>query len=189
MKKLISLLILISAFQFCKADVTIPGEVDREFKIINIDNFPKWQFTFKIQHYKYFQGYQPTNVENKVIVNNEVYSCSNHGDDSFITATESNGKTYTSTIKVGGKKNFASNVKGFIEVYKIVSVQNNIVELKLVETITQTNENGETKEVIKKAGKMGIDNFVMIGLIISALFSVFGLVFMFKSKEQKTIYI
>lgn len=169
-----------------KADVTIPGEVDKKFKLINIDQFSKYQFTFVIQHYRYFQGYQPTGIEVRAINNNEVYGCSSHGDKSLITATDSSGNEFTSTVYVGGKQNFASNVNGYVEVYKIVSVKNGVIELKLVETITKINQNGKTKEIIKEVGKMGLDNFVTIGLVVSSLFSVLGLVLIFKTNENKT---
>lgn len=168
-----------------KADVTIPGEVDKQFKIINVDKFPQYQFTFVIQHYKYFQGYQPTGKENKVIINNEIYQCSNHNDNSLITAIDSAGNVFTSTVYVGGKKNFASNVDGYIEVYKIVSVKNKVIALKLIETITRTKKHGTIKEVVKKTGEMRMDNFVTIGLIVSALVSVVGIVLVFKAKENK----
>jgi hypothetical protein len=185
MKQILSNSLLLLIFIICKSDLTIPGEVDKEFKIINISDFKDFKFTFCIQHYKYEQGYKPTNIETKEIIQNEVYSCSNHGDHSKIFATDSLGNVFESYTLVGGKQNFADNVQGFVEVYKIISVENKIVELKLVETITRVKRFGQTKEVVKKVGKLGFNNLVTIGLVLSSIFSVIGLVMLYKSTEKK----
>ncbi len=139
MKKFLCIAAMLS-FVIAKADIVTPGQVNKGFMITNINKFKQYKFTFIYQNYRYDHGYQHNGETVSTIEANQTYYCSSHGDKSFITATDSSGKTFVSKIEIGGQAKFAAKVKGYTEVYEIVSVKNGVVILKKTKEILTTKK-------------------------------------------------
>lgn len=165
------------------ADVIMPGEVDKQFKIINLYQFKGYSFSYQYQHYKYDKGYQPNGVSVITLVNDSTFG-TGRGGAVNITATNKAGKSFVSNIKVGGSGRYYHNVVDVVEVFKIVSIKNGVLQLKKVKELVTSSEKGKLITTEKKVGILaGLENPWLIGLVLTALFSG-AILFLLKTKRN-----
>jgi len=154
------------------ADVILPGEVHKSFKITNLNQFKAYQFSYKMQSYRYDRGYRPTGIVTVQIKNDSVYKASRDGEAVSIVATDKSGKQFTSNIKVGGVKQYHQSVEEVVEVYQIISIKGGKVNLKKVKEIVTSDKNGKKVTKEKKADIYGlIDDPLMFGLLFAGIAS------------------
>jgi hypothetical protein len=139
------------------ADVVEPGEIQRQFKVINLDAFPGHDFYILYTGYHYHQGYQPNEPFRIWLEQDSVYSTSSRDDNSLIYAVnvKDSGEVWASDISVGGGDIVSSErIYTVIDVVRIKSVQDQKVEIEFVKEIV-VYKDGSTRE--KRAKGNGLN--------------------------------
>ena len=185
-KKILVLWLVIILPFVAFADVAVEGEVDIEFKITNISDYPDYSFFVKYQTYYYEYGYQPGEVTESKVAENVVRSAGARGSKSYLYARDKEGKIYESEIKLGGQKIISDRrANSIVEAYKIKSIKDGKINLKLEEKYLDYGD-GKTKKISKGAVSgtemFGVD-VVYVAIPAVCLLLLVGF-FMFRKKKS-----
>ena len=132
MKKIILFLFISFNTHFLFADVLIEGELNRGFKISNIDEFKNYEFFYEYQTFYYNEGHKRGKTIRTVIKNNQIYFGSDRFDDVCIKLKDKRSDEIVSClIKAGGvaHANSKSNI-AITDVFEIKEEKNGQIFLE-----------------------------------------------------------
>lgn len=136
------------------ADVVEPGEIERQFKVVNLNEFPDYQFHIMYTGYHYDHGYQRNTPHAIILEQDSVYSTSSREDNSLIYAVNKKNESeeWASDNAVGGGDHVSSDdIYTIIDVVRITRVADQKVEFKIEKEII-VYKDGRTKERKHKGG-------------------------------------
>lgn len=172
-------------------DVVIPGHINKQFLIANLDKFPAFKFAFKHYSFHYDLGYQANPADTVMMENNTRYFISNKGSQKeAIMARDSSGTYFFSDRKLGGSAEVSTSINGIVEVYNIISIKKGKINLKKTKEIV-LYANGKEKErraSSELAGLIGSDGFSS-GLVIISTGALLGLLTLFLFRKRKPKFI
>ncbi|MCB9234535.1 MAG: LPXTG cell wall anchor domain-containing protein [Bacteroidia bacterium] len=166
MKKFPLLLILLGLFawQNLLADVVTPGEISRNFSIINLKDFPDLEFYYLNPTYYYNQGYQQGDPVEVVIEAGEDYSVGRWGDQAVLRARKKSDSEEVGESKmlVGGGENVSNErISYILDEIKIESVKDGLIHFTVQKSF-QVFEDGHQKKI--KKGSVGAVEPLYLGL-------------------------
>lgn len=167
------------------ADVATEGEVDVNFKVTNLKDYPGYTFHYYYQHYFYDQGYQLGELEKIEIEQGKEYASGGRGSQTYISVTDENGNVVGQTSEdIGGvAQNQAAKVSHLIQVIKITGIADGKVSYEVVKRM-KVFYNGKEKEDNLIPGWLDNNRWVLYGLIPAV--SLFCLVLLFMVRRKRS---
>lgn len=170
-------LLIFTAFSL-KADVVTPGETQRAFTIINLEDFSDYEFYFRQSTYFYDQGYQQGDDLEVVFKANEHYRGGRDSDRSSIFATKNGDEqtVFQSDEMVGGMEVISDyDVYYILDEIQIQSVKDGLVKFKVCKSYYVYGDG--VKKKIRK-GMIGIGGpwylvFAGIAALVLIAFFIF----------------
>lgn len=174
-----ALLALILIPFICRADIIVPGEVDKSIAIINIDAYPEYDFFISYYTYIYRFGYQPDKLITQKIENGKSYRPYRGGEATITAVNKTTGDTIVAQEKVGGiARGQSKDVSEVIDNVEILSIKENNISIKIESTdLVMTNGS------VKKGSLQAWGGMLAIS---SALLSTI-LLFWFVKTRHKTV--
>ena len=163
-------------FNSIHADVVTEGEFNRQFRIINADQYPDYTFYILYQTYYYDMGYQPGDVNEMIIKPGEAYYGGDRGGVSRIYGKSNSGnpEVATSEETVGGNVYVTqSGVQGVIDEIKITGIKAGVITFVVVKTLHVLD--GGKEKAVKKGAFPGFGDgnspliFVLPGICLALL--------------------
>lgn len=129
MKNIILPLILLVTVSTANADIIRPSEATKWFRLVNMDAFKKYTFSFVTYSYVYDRGYRRSDSMINRMENNVDYRCS-RSDQTKIIATDERGMQFISDQWVGGSGRSIGDEKNIYESFKIISLKKGVLKLE-----------------------------------------------------------
>ncbi len=167
MKNIILFLLLVVSSSAVKADIIRPSEATKWFRLVNMDAFKKYTFTFVTYSYKYDKGYRRSDSTINRMENNVDYRCSRF-DQTKIIATDERGLQFMSDLFVGGVVNSIGDEKNIYESFKIISIKNGILKLEKIKT-----KKIKQSSLLPKVNTTLLTLVLLSGVALTALSAVF----------------
>ena len=189
--KLCSTLLIAMISLSVSADVVVPGHINKQFMITNLDKFPGFKFAIKHYSFHYDKGWHSNPADTVMVENNKRYFTSEKGGQKeSLMASDSKGRYSFSDLKVGGNAVVNPSVEGLVEVYTIISIKNKKIKLKKVKEILvyPDGKEKERKGGFGLAGFVGSDGFSS-GLMIASTGALLALLVLFMLRKRKPKYI
>lgn len=121
------------------ADLVTEGEVSHKFTIVNLDEFPEYEFFILYQTYYYDRGYQEGAANEKAVDHGNYYRGGDRSGTSPLyarlkTKKGRKKKGPESSIRLGGREVVAErDAQSIHDDYKIISINDTLIELELVD--------------------------------------------------------
>ncbi len=188
-KILAACLLLFFFWGIVKADIVVPGEINRQFQISNLNKYPGYSFYFIYQGYSYNMGYHPGKPDTTLIEGQQNYYVSTRGNDqSPLLALSKDSSQWTySTISMGGMSHVNTNIKSIIDVFEIKGIKNGKIQLKKIKELV-TYKNGKKQELAVGAGFLNGTGFTN-GMAIVSVAALMVLIFLFFKMKRKPKYV
>lgn len=179
---LAALLFLLPLMSF--ADLVTEGEVTHEFTILNLDEFEEYEFYILFQTYYYDRGYQEGPTKEMSVAPGKYFRGGQRSGTSPLYARlksdENEGPDPSSSIRLGGRQIVAErNARSIQDDYRIVSINDSLIELELVEQRIMLN-NGKKIQIKKgslssgmEVGGMDLIYFVLPGVCLLGILAFF----------------
>lgn len=116
------------------ADLVEPGDITRQFKVANINEFPDYKFYILYTDYVYEMGYKPESIDTVWIRQGEIYATSDREASSSLYAVRKNGSGdhFVSDIELGGKDFAASGkISTIVDIVHVKAVTDGIVDFEI----------------------------------------------------------
>lgn len=163
-----------------RADVAIEGEVDIRIKVLNLSDFPGYEFYIEYQDYYYEYGWQPGDIAHVTIKENEEFETGERGGASKLYAVDKQGNIFASAEELGGNM--------VLDDYKASYVVNEVEVTELrdgklsykVKRAYKVYPDGATKKLKKGFVFFGFGfGDIDFGLILLPIVCIGGLLFFF----------
>lgn len=142
--------LLILQIGVAKADIIMPGEVIQGVTILNVNDFPDYNFYLTYYTYKYNRGYQKDELIVQLIESGKEYYTSRHGRGTLSAVHKKDSTQIVCKREFCGQTNVGQdNITNVVEQIKINKIGKEEIEVIMVAE-TQYFNNGKT--VIKKQG-------------------------------------
>ncbi len=167
-----------------RADIVDPSVASRHFMIINTDQYKSFQFYREYYSYSYNQGYHAKLPDTLAVKNKMDYPAGSRDSElALFLAKDAKGKWYASSIRLGGVARVGTGVSKIIDVYKITSIKNGVIQLKKIREDRVYN-NGKIKTTQMGSWLSGLGGWGNT-LSLTALLALGGLVVLFMVKRKQ----
>lgn len=177
-KAVLFLFVLLSGFT-ANADVVEPGEVDINFKVINLEQFPEYKFYYYYQTYYYEYGYQAGDLLRNELLQDSVVMGGSRGDHTYIEAVDSSGKVVAeSDREIGGQAyGQPESVSYLLQVIEIERIKDGVIHYKITKTKKVKGWGNDAAEEDLLPGFWDNNRWILYGLVPAM--AAIGLFFLF----------
>lgn len=183
--KLLSFFFLFSLPYFSKADVAIEGEVDIRVKVLNLSDFPGFEFFIEYQEYYYDMGWQAGDIVQVAIQEGQEFETGEKGGGSKLFAKDAQGNTYATEQDLGGNTVLDDYKASYIvQEINIKSVEGGKITFKVADEY-KVYPDGKTRKLKKGFVLFGVNLFgVDLGLFVLPIVCLAGLIFFFWTRRN-----
>lgn len=137
MKRILLFTLLISLCGFAHADLAVPGRFSQKIKLVNLDEYPEYEFYFMYANYSYNYGYTVSSEDEVVLENGMEYETSSRYRPAKIYARHHKKKNkrkyfHHSEEGIGGYGMMGEGDDAPVVTYKIASMKEGIITLERV---------------------------------------------------------
>ena len=151
MKRILVLALILTSASTLFADIAQPDRFSQDIKIINLDEYPDYEFYFMYAYYHYDMGYQISHEEERVMENGKAYETSSRYNPVQIYARHKKKKKnrqyfHHSEESIGGSKYEGRGDDDKVATYRIRSMHEGIITLERVKLM----EDGDSFHIVPK---------------------------------------
>lgn len=193
MKKAALFLALISLLSGrAMADIVTEGEFDIRFEVINLDEFPDYEFFFDFQTYYYEYGYQKGEIKQIDIEPGTNYVADERGGQTYLQARSLSAEFDDAKAEapVGGVTyDSDEDISTITQLVRITKVEDGVIHFEIVNTIYEYID-GAIRKLdgdidVFGGGLSGGNRWMLYALLPAiALLSILMLIFMRRKRPQ-----
>jgi hypothetical protein len=163
-----------------QADVLVEGEVDIRVKVLNLADFPEFDFYIEYQDYYYEYGWKAGDISQVPIKDKEEFETGDRGGSSKLFAKDRQGTLYSTENGLGGDTQIDDFKASYIvQEIKLSSVKDGVINYQVVGQY-KVYPDGATKKIRKGMVLTGIYLFGMdLGVLLLPIVCLGGLIFFF----------
>ncbi len=189
-KNIIAACLLLFFFgEIAKADIVVPGEINRQFQISNLNKYPGYSFYYIYQGYSYNMGYHPGKPDTTLVEGVQSYFVSSRGNDQspLLALSKDSSQWYVSTVSMGGISNVNPSIQSIVDLFEIKGIEKGIVRLKKIKELI-TYKNGKKTEQLVGGNFLNGTGFTN-GMAIVSMVALVLLIFLFFRMKGKPKYV
>lgn len=179
---------------FSHADVVEPGEVDINFKVTNLDQFPDYTFYYYYQTYYYEYGYQTGELIRRELRQDSLCSGGSRGDQTYLEAVNAEGDVVAeSDHELGGMAyGQPDNVSYLLQIVEIEKIEEGVIHYKIVKQKKVKGWGKDSEEEDLVPGFWDQHPWILYGLVpalaVLGLFALFLMRFLQAKNRLRESY-